>query len=177
MCRFAVGACSLQDLANEAHVKAVLAPTPKSVDRNRACRRAYLQRFFEVWRRYTAQRANRSRRACNFPQHLLITSNAQFSGQTPNCTMMSNERPACADCTYQTNVAEAVPPMSLSSNTACFGSNALCWDGCMLYDTCYAALCYAMQCSASVPEDQYSMLLYAQHAMPCPVVQIRKQCS
>lgn len=79
--RFAIGACSLQDLAQEAHVKAILAPTPKSVDRNRACRRAYLQRFFEVWRAHTAQHASKSRRACNFPQHLLITSNAQFSGE------------------------------------------------------------------------------------------------
>ena len=81
ICRFAIGACSLQDLASKAHVKAIVAPTPKSVDRNRACRRAYLQRFFEVWRRHTAQHASRSRRACNFPQHLLVTSNAQFSGE------------------------------------------------------------------------------------------------
>ncbi|DBA93880.1 TPA: hypothetical protein ACH3X3_013925 [Trebouxia sp. C0006] len=78
--RFAIGACSLQDLAQEANVKAILAPTPKSVDRNRSCRRAYLQRFFEVWRAHTAQHASKSRRACNFPQHLLITSSAQFSG-------------------------------------------------------------------------------------------------
>lgn len=81
MCRFAVGACALQDLAQDAQVKSILAPTPKSVDRNRACRRAYLQRFFEVWRAHTAQHASKSRRACNFPQHLLITSSAQFSGE------------------------------------------------------------------------------------------------
>ncbi|KAL3144164.1 hypothetical protein ABBQ32_003948 [Trebouxia sp. C0010 RCD-2024] len=78
--RFAVGACAVQDLAQDAQVKSILAPTPKSVDRNRACRRAYLQRFFEVWRSHTAQHASKSRRACNFPQHLLITSSAQFSG-------------------------------------------------------------------------------------------------
>lgn len=83
MVRFAIGACSLQDLAQEANVKAILAPTPKSVDRNRSCRRAYLQRFFEVWRAHTAQHASKSRRACNFPQHLLITSSAQFSGSPP----------------------------------------------------------------------------------------------
>ena len=81
ICRFAVGACCLQDLAQDAKVKSIVAPTPKSVDRNRACRRAYLQRFFEVWRAHTAQHATKSRRACNFPQHLLITSSAQFSGQ------------------------------------------------------------------------------------------------
>lgn len=86
MVRFAIGACSLQDLAQEANVKAILAPTPKSVDRNRSCRRAYLQRFFEVWRAHTAQHASKSRRACNFPQHLLITSSAQFSGKAPALT-------------------------------------------------------------------------------------------
>ena len=86
MLRFAIGACSLQDLAQEANVKAILAPTPKSVDRNRSCRRAYLQRFFEVWRAHTAQHASKSRRACNFPQHLLITSSAQFSGNPPPLT-------------------------------------------------------------------------------------------
>ncbi len=86
MVRFAIGACSLQDLAQEANVKAILAPTPKSVDRNRSCRRAYLQRFFEVWRAHTAQHASKSRRACNFPQHLLITSSAQFSGNPPALT-------------------------------------------------------------------------------------------
>ncbi len=86
MVRFAIGACSLQDLAQEANVKAILAPTPKSVDRNRSCRRAYLQRFFEVWRAHTAQHASKSRRACNFPQHLLITSSAQFSGKPPAST-------------------------------------------------------------------------------------------
>ncbi len=86
MVRFAIGACSLQDLAQEANVKAILAPTPKSVDRNRSCRRAYLQRFFEVWRAHTAQHASKSRRACNFPQHLLITSSAQFSGEPPALT-------------------------------------------------------------------------------------------
>lgn len=63
-------------------MKAILAPTPTSVDRNRSCRRAYLQRFFEVWRAHTAQHASKSRRACNFPQHLLITSSAQFSGDS-----------------------------------------------------------------------------------------------
>ena len=117
--RFAIGACSLQDLAQGAHVKAILAPTPKSVDRNRACRRAYLQRFFEVWRAHTAQHASKSRRACNFPQHLLITSSAQFSGQSDHMLQLASHTGNSVQAGIYTNQA-TTPPINQSNNHALF---------------------------------------------------------
>ncbi len=130
MVRFAIGACSLQDLAQDANVKAILAPTPKSVDRNRSCRRAYLQRFFEVWRAHTAQHASKSRRACNFPQHLLITSSAQFSGEPPALTHTVSQT-QCHDssCLLAVMLIECcdVCLLLLLLETCCFKSMSLAW--------------------------------------------------
>ena len=67
-------------MAPEAHQATIIRPTPKSVDRHRACRRACLQRFFEVWRRVTAQRVQRHRQVARTEGHLLVSSEAQFSG-------------------------------------------------------------------------------------------------
>ena len=70
----------VEDLASEGLTSRLLRPTPTSVDRLRACRRACLQRFFESWRLATARTSRRSRRAGECMQHLLTTAGSQLSG-------------------------------------------------------------------------------------------------
>ena len=79
-CRFAVGSLMVEDLASEGLTSRLLRPTPTSVDRLRACRRACLHRFFESWRLATARTSRRSRRASECMQHLLTTAGSQLSG-------------------------------------------------------------------------------------------------
>ena len=70
----------VEDLASEGLTSRLLRPTPTSVDRLRACRRACLQRFLESWRLATARTSRRSRRAGECMQHLLTTAGSQLSG-------------------------------------------------------------------------------------------------